>query len=296
MIQTLPRRATLRHPVAHKQIRKKANEALRCHHPLSYALVPLVNPTLVPVAESIDMATLQTIKSQTDRGVKALTRGDRSGAIDAFQEAFDGLDDVPNMRERRDEYALLGTMFIKSGAPDRALLAARAAVELDEALNDRNLLGQDILMCGTAIWHMGNIAGAIDAYRDAHRIFVEDQSWANAASANTNIAILVGQKDIVGAINLLEESLFYLDRAPFPDTEIKTRIALIQALVVDKRPPQRVFEVAQLLFARFWGRLRSDQKENSVGPLDDAIARHLAANPVADPTAWKAKRFPEAYG
>jgi tetratricopeptide (TPR) repeat protein len=228
--------------------------------------------------------------------MKALESGDRDGAIDAFQEAFDGLDHVPEEQERRDKYALLGTMFINLDLPDRGLLAARAAVDLDEALNDRNLLGQDILTCGTAIGRMGNIAGALEAYRDARRIFVEDKNWANAASANTNIAIIVGQKDIGEAIDLLEESLTYLERIPFPDTEITTRIALIQALVVDDRPPERVFEVAQPLFAKFWDRLRADQKENSVGPLDQAIARHLAAHPVPDPAAWKAERFPEAYG
>ena len=105
------------------------------------------------------MATLQTIEAEIDRGIKALEGGDRGGAIDAFQDAFDGLEDVVDQRVRRDKHAFFGTLFINPDMPDRGLLAARAAVELDKALNDRNMLGQDILKCGTAIGRTGSPKG-----------------------------------------------------------------------------------------------------------------------------------------
>ncbi len=239
---------------------------------------------------------LANVRVLIDRGIEAIQAGDGNLAVNELQTAFDRLGDVADRKSRRDKYALLGTLFIRLQAGERALAAARAAVELDEALGDRNLLGQDILMCGTAIGTLGNHEGAVAAYRDARRIFLEDENWANAASATTNIAIIEGQNDIDAGIEMLEESLGYLARQPFPDTEITTRIALVQALVVAERPPQRVFEVAADLFRKFWDELRPDQRENSVGPLDIAIERHLAAHRVADPAAWKRNKFPEAYG
>ena len=212
-----------------------------------------------------------------------------------LQQAFDRLEDVADLKARRAQYARLATLFVRLEAADRGLLAAREAVALDEEVGDRNLLGQDILLCGTAMGTLGNLQAAEEAYRDARRIFIEDKNWANAASATTNIAVLVGQEDIAQGIELLEESLVFLKRKGFPDTEITTRIALIQALVVANGPPKRVFEVAKELYRKFKDELRPDQRENSVGPLEDAIERYLAKYPVPDAAAWKTKKFPMIY-
>lgn len=240
--------------------------------------------------------TLSHIRAEIDRGIEALNVRDRDRAIDHFQRALDGLDGVADLKSRRDEFAKMAMLFCQLDVADLGLLAAREAVAIDEQLNDRNLLGQDILLCGTAMGTLGNLAAAEQAYRDGRQIFIEDENWANAASATTNIAILVGQEDIKQGIELLEESLVYLERQEFPDTEITTRIALIQALVVDHRPPERVFEVATGLFERFLDRLRPDQRENSIGPLEQVIDRHLAKHPEVDPAVWKAQKFPMLYG
>lgn len=239
---------------------------------------------------------LAKVEAQINSGVEAIQIGDRNRAIRNLQAAFDKLDEVTDRRKRRDKYALLAALFNRLQAAERGLDAARAAVKLDEALGDRNLLGQDILLCGTALGTLGNHQAAEEAYRDARRIFIEDENWANAASATTNIAIIVGQNDVDQSIELLEESLVYLNRRAFPNTEITTRIALVQALVVANRSPERVLEVADELFRKFWDDLRPDQRENSVGPLEIAIERYLAQHPVANPAAWKAKRYPDAYG
>ncbi len=239
---------------------------------------------------------LAEVEAIIDSGFEAIKQGDREHAIDEFDSAVDKLDDVSDRRKRRDKYAQLAQMFIQLQAAERGLDAARVAVELDEELGDRNLLGQDVLLCGTAIGRMGNVQAAVNAYSDALKIFLEDENWANAASANTNIAVIVGQNDIDQGIEMLEQSLVYLGRQPFPHTEIITRIALIQALVVAERSPERVFQVAGELFAKFWHELRPDQRENSVGPLEMAIKRYLLQHPVADVAAWKAERFPQVYG
>ena len=239
---------------------------------------------------------LTQVKRQISAGVAAFEANDRDGALACFQQALDTLEAVEDKTAQRDQFARLGTGFIHLGAPDRALLAAQAAVALDQELGDRNFEGQDILLCGTAYAGLGNLQAALSAYRDARDIFVQDENWANAASANTNIAIYVGQQDLDQAIDLLEQSLTYLTRQAFPDTEITTRIALIQALVVAERPEKRVFEVARVLFDNFLEQLRPDQKENSIGPLEQAIERYFKQHPQPDPAAWKAKQFPTLYG
>ena len=236
------------------------------------------------------------VREDVERGIRAFEGNHRDRCISFLQRAADRLDEITDTKDRREMYSQLGTLFIQVNAPERALLAAQEAVALDRELGDRNLEGQDILLCGTAIGTLGNVAGALAAYREAREIFIEDENWANAASATTNIAVIIGQEDIDQGINLLEESLTYLERQAFPDTEVTTRIALIQALEVAGRPPERLFEVAEVLFEKFLQQLRPDQRENSVGPLEQAIARYMLEHPDMDPLFWKADRFPMLYG
>ena len=236
------------------------------------------------------------IWAEINRGIEALKVHDRGGAVDHFQRALDGLEGVADLESRRDEFANMAMLFCQLDVPDLGLLAAREAVAIDEQLNDRSLFAQDTHLCGVAMHRLGSLAGAEQAYRDARQIFIDDKDWANAASATTNLAILVGQEDIKQKIELLEESLVYLGRYELPDTEITTRIALIQALVVDNRPSERVFEVATGLLERFLNRLRPDQRQNSIGPLEQAIDRYLAKHPDVDPVVWKARSFPMLYG
>ena len=239
---------------------------------------------------------LNQVTAAIEQGLEALQANDREGCIAGLQQALDGLGAVPDPRARRDQYARLASMFVRLNAADRGLQAAQEAVELDRALGDRNLEGQDILLCGTAIAALGNLPGAIAAYRQAREMFIEDENWANAASATTNIAIMVGQDDLDEGIGLLEESLTYLERQAFPDTEITTRIALIQALVAANKPTERVFDVADKLFGNFLGQLRPDQRENSVGPLEQALDRHMLQHPELDPAVFRAQKFPMLYG
>ncbi len=230
------------------------------------------------------------------QAVDAIRISDKQGAVAHLNRAMQALENAPNERDRRDRYVAVANWLLRLGEAMGGLEAARAAVAVDEAMEDRNLLGQDILLVGTAVGTLGNLHAAEQAYRDARQIFIDDENWANAASATTNIAVLIGQDDIDAGIDLLEESLVFLSREEFPATEITTRIALIQALALAERPGERVFEIAATLFERFWDELRPDQKQSSVGPLEQVMARHFSTTPVADEAGWKATRFPAAYG
>lgn len=91
-------------------------------------------------------------------------------------------------------------------------------------------------------------------------------------------------------------SLGYRARERIDETEIVTRIALAQALEAGGCDPERIFEVAEPLFSAFWPDMRPDQHDGTVGPVRQAVERHLSAHPELDGQAWTAKRFPLLAG
>ena len=69
--------------------------------------------------------------------------------------------------------------------------------------------------------------------------------YADAASAATNLGSLFAREgDLVEAAALLEQSLAYLEREPFPDTELKTRFMLLQVLDVQGAARRHVLDAA----------------------------------------------------
>ena len=140
---------------------------------------------------------------------------------------------------------------------------------------------------------LGVAEEASRAYRSALAIGLEQRHFANAASASTNLAVLLansGQLD--QAIELLKNSLEYLEKESFPDTEMNTRSALIQLLSATKREPLFAIETARALFSRF---RNTRQAEATIPALERIIARHLQRHPELDEQAWKAQQFPTIF-
>src|SRR5262249_8773672 len=132
---------------------------------------------------------------------------------------------------RRDEISTLATLFDMYGFHDLALMAAEEAVELDRILGLDKLLAEDIVSAGCAHQNMDNTAKAEACFQEALEICLRRNDWANAASANTNIAGIVANRgEMAKAIEMLEVSLEYLAKEPFDDTELKTRLTLLQAV------------------------------------------------------------------
>ena len=142
------------------------------------------------------------------------------------------------------------------GFPDLALMAAEDSVILDRELKLDRLLHQDLLAIGNAHLNLGNVGKAEACYREALDIAIGREDWANAASASTNLGNVAAQReDFPTAIEHYEKSLEYLAKEPFPDTEMNTRMMLLQVSEIQKVDVERVLDNARRLcegFGRTW--------------------------------------------
>lgn len=228
--------------------------------------------------------------------IEALGANRRDKAARLFDEALGHFEQIDDDAQRRDELGPFALLADRCGFPDLALMAAQLAVALDESLGDDRARGEDLVTCGNAHLHMGNDAEALGAYRQALRLFLDIGAYGNAASASTNIALIVGNGgDMDEAIRMMYESLDYLGREPHPATEIITRIALTQALEVEGRRPEDVFAVARPV-TRHAAELRPDQWDGLRGPLSQTVDRYVAAHPGEDAGAVKRAHLPGIFG
>ena len=230
-----------------------------------------------------------------NEGIEALKHNHREEAGIFFYNALDHFEAIEEMAERRDELGPFGLFLDRVGYPDMALMAAQAAVELDKKMGNQRQLAEDTNTCGNAHLHLGNNEEALSLYRQALNICLENGDFDNAASASTNIALIIGNRGEMGeAIKMMYKSLEYIEKKPNPSTEIITRIALTQALEVEGREPLEVFSVARPI-ARFGDRLRPDQWEGLRGPLEQTVTRYNRCHPESSAQSVKQEYLPNIF-
>lgn len=252
-------------------------------------------PPLKGVTE-MDEATVSKLRTEANRGIEAVKNRLADQASLYFNNALNLAEDLQDERMRRDETSTLSTLFEHCGFPDLALMAAEEAVELDRTLGLDDLLGEDIIAVGSAHVRLKNTAKAEQCFREGLEMFLKRRDWANAASANTNLAGLVADRgEMAKAIELLEASLGYLAKEPFDDTELQTRFALLQAMEFEAHDVDRTIENARILSARFWDKMRDEQRKLTRDFVERAVERYLQAHPETRAAAWKAKTFPLLY-
>lgn len=244
----------------------------------------------------MDAAIVEKLRSKANAGIDAIRTRHPDQASVHFNSALELADDLEDARTRRDEVSVLSTLFDHCGFPDLALLAAEEAVELDRSLELDDLLGQDIIAVGNAHLQLENVGKAEASFKEALEMFVKRGDWANAASANTNMAAIVANRGEMGkAITLLDTSLAYLAKTPFPDTEMQTRFALMQAMELEGCDVDRALANAADLCGRFWEDMREEQRVVARDFVDRAVQRYLHLHPTTKASAWKRKRFPMLY-
>lgn len=240
----------------------------------------------------MDETIVKKIKTEADKGIEAGNMRQTDRASLHFNNALNLAEDLEDERTRRDEISLLATLFEMYDFPDLALPAAEEAVELDHSLGLDSLLGQDLLTVGNAHSMMENTVKAEALFQEALEIFLKRDEWANAASASTNIAgIVANGGDIPRAIEILKTSLEYLVREPFDDTEINTRLTLLQAMELEGHDIEHTIENARLLCSRFWDKM-TDMHRNVAREF---VARAVERHPSSNSAAWKVETFPMLY-
>lgn len=223
----------------------------------------------------------------TTAGLEAMEQKRRDEAVVHFNTALDHYEAIQDDAERCTELGTFALLLDQAGFPDLALIASQEAVELDEQLGNLRHMAEDMVTCGNAQLHMGNTDEALSLYRQALDVCVANGDLDNAASASTNIAVIIGnQGEMDEAIRMMYQSLDYLNRQPLPATEIVTRIALTQALEMERRPPEDIFAVASPV-AQHAIQLRQDQWDGLRGPLEQTVQRYVQLHPETNPTAVK---------
>lgn len=241
----------------------------------------------------MDNVMIAEIQEEVNRGFEALQRHKADQAAVFFIRALIRAEDLEDNCTRRDEFSGLSSAFEKCGFPDLALMAAEDAVDIDIELGMTDLMVSDIIAVGNAHLKMDNTAQSEKCYREALQISLEQGNFANAASANTNLASIIANRgDIPGAIALLENSLEYLAKQPFDPTEIQTRFALLQALEFEEHDVDEAIKNARQLCSRFFEKIPDIQLDVMKDFVGRAANRYLKAHPEVDASTWKAENFP----
>lgn len=241
----------------------------------------------------MDQKIIAKMEAQVNVGISLLKEGKSAEAGNLFQDALEMLEDVEDPASRRKELSVLSTLFHQLGFYDLALLGATDAVELDKQLGDDRQLAEDLLTCGNVHMNLGNTERAIQAYQTAFDISEKRNDYDNAASALTNMAMLVANSgDMPKGIEMLKKSLGYLAQVEHPETEIITRVTLIQALDIQKSEPELIVEQGRVLLQKFGSKIPPDQRKVIEAPLKRAIDAHLKANPTLKRAEWLANNFP----
>ena len=244
----------------------------------------------------MDDAAIRQIKAEGDRGIKAAQAGRPDVAGQHFNAALGHAEEVKDPRTRRDEMAVLSALFDQFGFPDLALTAAEESVDLDRRLGLDALLYEDLLNMGTAHLNLDNDAKAEECFREALKLALAASDWANAASANTNLGnVLSKHGEMTQAIATYEKSLEYLAKEGFANTEMNTRIMLLQASEIANYDVDRSIDNARAVSARFWQELPAQHREALTTFVVKAADRYLKAHPQKDPKAWKSRTFPMIF-
>lgn len=213
-----------------------------------------------------------------------------------FWQALTCLDKLPATKPRRDQTRTLAALFLKAGYEDLCLLASREAIRLDEALKDGKAIASDLIHYGNVHTNLGNIEEAKCTFKEVIDVCLGADNYADAASASTNLAsLLVEGGDGKQAITLLVNSLKYLSKEPFPDTEFNTHATLIQVVDLYGGDPALAVKSGIALSRQFQDRLTERHRRALVQPLQKAVEAFLEKEPQPNPDAWKKQNLPWVY-
>jgi len=244
----------------------------------------------------MDEAIVRKMKAEAERGMKAVQAGRLDVAGQHFNNALNHAEDLDNDRTRRDEISVLSMLFDESGFPDLALMAAEESVELDRRLGLDTLLHGDIINVGTAHLNLNNDVKAEACFREALDFALKRGEWANAASANTNLGNVFAKRgEMKSAIGVYEKSLEYLAKESFDNTEMNTRLMLLQASEIDNYDVEHAIDNARKLCERFWKDMQGMHRQAATKFITQAVERYLKSHPQKNPKAWKAKTFPVIF-
>jgi tetratricopeptide (TPR) repeat protein len=247
----------------------------------------------------MDDTVIRQFHDALRQGADAFNGGNQPEALNHFERAVSLADDINDSERRRTEMREAALFLVKGRLAEMGRVLAQKAIKLDEQVDNRRHLGQDLLTLGWAEMQLGHMPEAKAIFQRALQIAEKNGDYDTAAGALTNQAIIIGSAkqyelaSVNEGIRLLRKSLEYLERRKKDEFEIITRIALVQALEVSGASIDEMLPVAQILFNRFAKALRRDQWDGTIGPLRKAAQRYMKDRPGTNVDEWLQQRIPE---
>jgi tetratricopeptide (TPR) repeat protein len=234
--------------------------------------------------------------SLLQRGVTAQNQLLFDDAALLFWQALTCLDKMPTTGPRRDQTRGLSELFLRAGHEDLALLASSEAARVDRSLNDQIGLIADLIFSGNVHTTLRNTAEARHTFRAVIDLCLQIGNYADAASASTNLAQLFAQAgDGEQAIALLTNSLSYLRKAPFPETEFNTHATLIQVIGLYGGDPALAVTSGTEISKHFLDRLTAQDREALAPHMLKAVEAFLQRELQPDAERWKKEMLPWLY-
>jgi tetratricopeptide (TPR) repeat protein len=226
-------------------------------------------------------------------GLAARSNGRLSEAGRYFRKALNEYTRVPDPAQRRAVLGPAAQAFESSGHHELALAAVQDALLLDEQLQDHRHMAEDLLTQGNIQMQLKRVEDAEASYMRALASAVEHGHLDNAASASTNLGILLANSGrLPQAIKQLQASLAFLDEQPHLPTEVHTRLALIQAVDAAHADAAIAVEAARGLFGRPSAPVDTPQWKAVEEAFERCVSRYLAERTNLDGQAWMAETFP----
>lgn len=242
----------------------------------------------------MDQITIRKVREMRAAALMHLQRRDPRRAGYFFTRAAYFAEEIEDPLLRRNEYGPLAEVLIRAGLGEMGLRLAEEAIRLDHELKDTRRLVSDLLSYGNALGRMGRHEKALGVFRQALDISLKEGAYANAASASTNIAaILANGGRFDEALKMLSDSLGYLRRAPFPETEVVTRLSVLQLYEHLKKPPELSLDFGRETLDRVGAVLGQSRRAALLDLLTKAAGRRAAEAPGLSREEIIAERFPE---
>jgi tetratricopeptide (TPR) repeat protein len=240
-----------------------------------------------------DAALVESVRGLVRASHDALNHGDGRRATWQLAQSASRLEDVQEHDLRRREYESLAVVCLRVGLPELSLNISRTVLQLDRELGDVARLIENLLSYGWALRDLSMRTEAKEAFRQALDLAVAERRWANAASASTNLATVMAEEgQLEEAERRLGASLGYLEQEPFPDTEAKTRFALLQVRSALGLPASECLDLARDALDRFGALVAPLDRQQIVATVGGLVGRLRAEHPELDQQAIEA-RFPE---
>ena len=239
-----------------------------------------------------------TFDQWLDRAADCSQSGQHGAAGVALLHALEVAESKSVGSDRTQQLSLLANLCERVGHPDLALMAIKDLLETVNEESDPDQRCTNLLALANSWYQLGQLTAAEVTNEAALAHALAHLRWADAASANTNLAIAAANSGrLQDAHKRLQRSLGYLKKDDGnPDTDAITRLALlnvVDALEVDPKP---ALDASRCLFTRLAPQVGAARWAQAAPAFHRLVDRYLAGHVELDPLTWKQHTFPAIYG